>query len=74
MAGIDRWLHYTVTTIDRFHCISVGLSRLLPANLPTLRDELASIPSVHVAVMNVEYCGKDILPPQFAQVCVCVCV
>ena len=21
MAGIDRWLHYTVTTIDRFHCI-----------------------------------------------------
>ena len=20
MAGIDRWLHYTVTTIDRFHC------------------------------------------------------
>lgn len=46
---------------------SQSLSRLLPANLPTLRDELASIPSVHVAVMNVEYCGKDILPPQFAQ-------
>ena len=23
MAGIDRWLHYTVTTIDRFHCIYV---------------------------------------------------
>ena len=22
MAGIDRWLHYTVTTIDRFHCSS----------------------------------------------------
>ena len=21
MAGIDRWLHYTVTAIDRFHCI-----------------------------------------------------
>ena len=21
MAGIDRWLHYTVTTIDRFLCI-----------------------------------------------------
>ena len=20
MAGIDRWLHYTVTTVDRFHC------------------------------------------------------
>ena len=25
MAGIDRWLHYTVTTIDRFHCIIVFL-------------------------------------------------
>ena len=22
MAGIYRWLHYTVTTIDRFHCNS----------------------------------------------------
>ena len=22
MAGIDRWLHYTVTIIDRFHYIS----------------------------------------------------
>ena len=23
MAGIDRWLHYTVTTIDRFHSIYI---------------------------------------------------
>ena len=23
MAVIDRWLHYTVTTIDRFHCITL---------------------------------------------------
>ena len=29
MAGIDRWLHYTVTTIDRFHCCLVTLSCLL---------------------------------------------
>ena len=26
MAGIDRLLHYTVTTIDRFHCISMVLN------------------------------------------------
>ena len=23
MAGIDRWLHYTVTTIDRFHALYI---------------------------------------------------
>ena len=22
LAALDRWLHYTVTTIDRFHCTS----------------------------------------------------
>ena len=25
MAGIDRWLHCTVTTIDRFHCIYIRI-------------------------------------------------
>ena len=23
LAALDRWLHYTVTTIDRFHCTSM---------------------------------------------------
>ena len=29
MAGIDRWLHYTVTTIDRFHCYSNNICQTL---------------------------------------------
>ena len=24
LAALDRWLHYTVTTIDRFHCLDQG--------------------------------------------------
>ena len=31
MAGIDRWPHYTVTTIDRFHCMYVHCGEFLGA-------------------------------------------
>ena len=27
LAALDRWLHYTVTTIDRFHCTSIVWTR-----------------------------------------------
>ena len=49
------------------------LAVLLPPSLSTLSDTLSAIPTVSVGVVNVEYCGKGVLPAEFEQVCVYVC-
>ena len=46
-----------------------GLAKLLSPCLSTLRDTLSAIPTVSVAVVNLEFSGRNILPAQFEHVC-----
>ena len=52
LAVLERWLPYTVTILDRFHCISSGLTS-------TKVDRTAAVSNTSASVMAVQFIVRN---------------